>query len=92
VGESTIAPDSAATIEALGRGLSASPGAGGGFGAGPESANERPTARDELWIPLVWIVLIALFVERAVYQRDAVVRIRRGIAARFERQVADRGG
>jgi Ca-activated chloride channel homolog len=92
VGESTIAPDSAATIEALGRGLSASPGAGGGFGAGPESANERPTARDELWIPLVWIVLIALCVEWAVYQRDAVVRIRRGIAARFERQVADRGG
>ncbi len=80
IDESTIAPGSAATIEALGRAPAASSAPGTGT-----AATERPTARDELWIPLVFIVLLALCIEWAVYQRDAVVRLRRGLATRFGR-------
>ena len=46
-------------------------------------------ARDELWIPIVLIVLVALCIEWAVYQRDAVLRLRRELAARFGRHPAD---
>ena len=84
VDESTIAPGSAATIEALGRAPAASTAPGT---ATP--AAERPTARDELWIPLLLIVLLVLCIEWAVYQRDAIVRLRRGLATRFGRQPAD---
>ncbi len=84
VGESSIAPGSAAAIEALGRAPAASPspGSGTGGGAGP---TERPTTRDELWIPIVLLVLIALSAEWALYHRDGVARIRRGIAVRLGR-------
>jgi Ca-activated chloride channel family protein len=88
VDESTIAPGSAAAIEALGRGPAATPLPSGAT-AGGAAGTERPTARDELWIPIVLIVLVALCVEWAVYQRDAVLRLRRGLAARFGRQPAD---
>jgi len=79
VDESTIAPGSAATIEALGAAPSASaaPGSGG--------VTTRPSARDELWIPLVLLVLVILSVEWAVYHRDAVIRIRRSFATRIGR-------
>jgi hypothetical protein len=80
VGESTIAPGSAAAIEALGRAPGASPGAGGGGSATPL---DRPAARDELWVPLLLIVLAALMVEWAVYERDALARFRRSLAARL---------
>jgi len=75
VGESRIAPGSAAAIEGLGL------GAGGGTPAGP--AGERPPARDELWVPIVLLALVFLLVEWAVYQRDALVRLRRAIGARL---------
>jgi hypothetical protein len=88
VDESTIAPGSAATIEALGQVPSASSGPGATTGS-PTPAAARPTARDELWIPIVLIVLVALSVEWAVYQRDALVRLRRGLAARLGRRPAD---
>jgi len=91
VDESTIAPGSAAAIEALGRVQASSPGASGGTGPGAGPATTRPTARDELWIPIVLIVLVALCAEWAVYQRDALVRVRRGLASRLGRQPADRG-
>jgi hypothetical protein len=81
VGESTIAPGSPAAIEALGAGPVASPAPGSG---GP--ATERPTTRDELWLPIVLLVLVGLCIEWAVYHRDALVRIRRSLGARFGRQ------
>jgi Ca-activated chloride channel homolog len=81
VGESTIAPGSAAAIEALGSAPVASPAPGG-----TAAPVERPTARDELWLPIVLIVLIGLCIEWAVYHRDALIRIRRSITARFGRQ------
>ncbi len=81
VGESTIAPGSAAAIEALGTAPVASPAPGG-----TDAPVERPTARDELWLPIVLIVLIGLCIEWAVYHRDALIRIRRSITARFGRQ------
>jgi hypothetical protein len=90
VDESTIAPGSAATIEALGLAPSTPPGPSGGASGGTGSATERPTARDELWVPIVMIVLVVLCLEWAVYQRDAVVRLRRGLAARLGRQPVDR--
>jgi len=85
VGESTIAPGAAATIERLGRApvvptASAAPGG---------TATPRPSARDELWIPIVLVVLLVLSIEWAVYQRDALIRIRRGFATRFRRDQAD---
>ena len=88
VDESTIAPGSAAAIEALGvgPGASASPGPGNGQGT-PASA--RPTARDELWVPIVLLVLVGLCVEWAVYHRDALTRMRRRLEARFVRNAPD---
>jgi len=70
VGESTIAPGSAAALERLG---SAAAGGAGAGGAG----NDRPPARDDLWIPLAAIALGFLVLEAVVFQRDALVRIRR---------------
>jgi len=78
VDESTIAPGSAATIERLGEAPSTSAGPG-------SDAAERPSARDELWIPIVVIVLLVLSIEWAVYHRDSVIRIRRGFASRLGR-------
>jgi hypothetical protein len=81
VDESTIAPGSAATIEALGVAPAASAAPG-------TAATERPSARDELWIPMVVVVLLVLSIEWAVYHRDAVIRIRRGFADRLGRDEA----
>ncbi len=85
VGESTIAPGSAARIEALGIAPEPSPGTGGG------APVERPTTRDELWIPIVLLVLVGLCIEWAVFHRDAVIRIRRALGARFGRAATDGG-
>jgi hypothetical protein len=85
VNESTIAPGSAAAIEALGvaPGASSSPGASGVPAVVvPET---RPTTRDELWVPIVLLVLLGLCIEWAVYHRDALIRLRRGLGARFGR-------
>jgi hypothetical protein len=67
VDESTIAPGSATALERLG-----SAAAGGGGAAG-----DRPPARDDLWVPLAAIALGFLVLEAVVFQRDALVRIRR---------------
>lgn len=83
VDESTIAPGAAAVVEGLGTGPI--PPAGPGAGA----AMPRPSARDELWIPIVLIVLLVLSIEWAVYHRDAVIRIRRGLVTRLGRGQAD---
>lgn len=99
-GESNIAPGSAAAIEALGRAAAGSPTASGSGapaspvptgsptaptgGAGPTAA-DRPPARDELWIPIVLVVIAVLLAEWIVYQRDAVTRLWRGLRARLGR-------
>ncbi|MFL5641957.1 MAG: vWA domain-containing protein [Chloroflexota bacterium] len=89
VDESTIAPGSAAAIEALG--VTAAPGASGDPGAGPV-ADGTATTRDELWFPIVLLVLLGLCVEWAVYHRDALIRVRRGFGARFVRGAPDGSG
>ena len=88
VDESTIAPGSVAAIEALGvePSESASPGPGTGQGS---AATARPTARDELWAPIVLLVLVALCVDWAVYHRDTLIRFRRSLGARFGRDATD---
>jgi hypothetical protein len=86
VNESTIAPGSAANIEALGVVPSVSPVPGTPTG---EPATDRPTTRDELWVPIVLLVLLALCVEWAVYHRDTLLRLRRGLGARFGRGAPD---
>ncbi len=83
VNESTIAPGAAAIVEGLGTGSAPSPDPGAG------AATQRPSARDELWIPIVLIVLLVLSIEWAVYHRDAVIRIRRGVDLRLGRGPAD---
>lgn len=80
VGESTIAPGSVATIERLGAAPAASAAPGNG------TITDRPTTRDELWLPIVLLVLLGLCVEWALYHRDAVIRMRRSLVARFARQ------
>ncbi len=85
VDESTIAPGSAAAIEALGTTSAASPDPGSG-GAG--QIVDRPTSRDELWVPIVLLVLIALCVEWALYHRDGLIRIRRADGSRLGRSPA----
>ncbi len=73
VDESRIAPGDAAAIQALGR--AADPSGAGGV--------ERPTARDEIWIPIVLLALLVLTLEWLVYERDTLVRLRRGISGRL---------
>jgi Ca-activated chloride channel family protein len=90
VAESNIAPGKAAAIAALGR-TAPVPGASGVV-ASPSTAPavaERPAARDELWGPILLIALAVLCVEWAVYQRDALVRVWRAIAARRRRSAAN---
>jgi Ca-activated chloride channel family protein len=82
VDESTIAPGAAAALEQLGTGPEPSSAPG-------TAATARPAARDELWIPIVLVVLLVLSVEWAVYHRDALIRIRRGLANRLGRAQAD---
>jgi hypothetical protein len=86
VDESTIAPGSATTIEALGGAPAASPGPGSSGkpipSAQPAAPAERPMTRDELWVPIVLAVLAALCLEWALYHRDGLVRVRRALAAR----------
>jgi VWA domain-containing protein/aerotolerance regulator-like protein len=83
-GESRIAPGDVAAIQALGK-PAAQPGTGG--------VAERPNARDEIWIPIVLIALLVLTLEWLVYERDTLVRLRRGIANRLRgpRPTAGRG-
>ena len=103
--ESTIAPGSAAAIEALGLGAGASgapsptPTASGSpqptvspaaspapsQAAGGGTTEPRPPARDELWVPIVLLVLVVLVAEWLVYQRDAVLRLWRGATTRLGR-------
>jgi hypothetical protein len=85
VTESTIAPGSAAAIEALG----SAPGGGSSPGG---AGSDRPPARDDLWIPLAAIALAFLVLEAFVFQRDALVRVRRWLAARLGRWRSARGG
>ncbi len=59
---------------------SGSPSASAG-GAG--STTDRPPAHDELWVPIVLLVLAVLLAEWIVYQRDAVTRLWRGFRARL---------
>ena len=86
VDESTIAPGSVAAIEALGTTATGSPAPGTGSG---QPTTERPTTRDELWVPIVLLVLTFLCVEWALYHRDGLIRIRRSVTARLRR---DAGG
>jgi hypothetical protein len=79
VRESTITPGDGRGLVELGSAASQQPGTAGG------GAVERPTTRDELWIPILLIVLIGLCIEWAVYHRDALARIRRGFVTRLGR-------
>ncbi|MFL5685585.1 MAG: hypothetical protein ACJ77D_05975, partial [Chloroflexota bacterium] len=85
VDESTIAPGSPATIEALGSaGVAGSPAPGASGAPAPNpSAVERPTTHDELWVPIVLLVLVGLCVEWALFHRDGLVRARRALADRL---------
>ena len=83
VRESTITPGDGRGLVELGTASGDGPGATPGTAGG--GAVERPTTRDELWIPILLIVLIGLCIEWAVYHRDALARIRRGFATRLGR-------
>jgi hypothetical protein len=96
VNESDIAPGSPSSITVLGRqsGAPATPGPSGDASpagsvapapsgvAGGGTAEERPAARDELWVLVVLVVLVVLLAEWLVYHRDAVTRLWRGARRR----------
>ncbi len=85
VDESTITPGSGAGLEALGT-VGGAPGASGVPGTGATDAvAARPAARDELWAPLLIVVLALLCIEWAVYERDSLTRGRRALLARLGR-------
>jgi Ca-activated chloride channel family protein len=84
VDESAIAPGPNRILEDLGRARPA-PGASGAPGSGADVPADRPAARDELWIPIVLLVLVGLCVEWTLYHRDAVQRAWRGITGRLRR-------
>jgi hypothetical protein len=89
VAESTITPGSVAALEKLGR-AAAGPGSSPAPGASvvPDpAATSRPPARDELWFPIVLIVLVALCVEWSLYHRDVVTRAWRGLSRRLRPSV-----
>jgi Ca-activated chloride channel family protein len=75
VDESTIAPGSAAAIEALGTSGS----------SGSTTPADRAPARDELWVPILVLASLLLLVEWMVYERDTLARLRRAAAARLWR-------
>jgi hypothetical protein len=91
--ESDIAPGSPSSIVALGRqpGTSGTPGAspaaspaatvapGASGTPGGGTADERPVARDELWVLIVLVVLVVMLAEWLVYHKDAVTRLWRGL-------------
>jgi Ca-activated chloride channel family protein len=83
VAESNIAPGAPAALTALGGG--ASPGPGASPPPGTAGVSDRPAARDELWVPILLIVLVVLMVEWAVYQRDSLVRVWRAVVGRVRR-------
>ncbi len=62
----------------LAPGATLQPGASPVTGAGG-TGDERPVARDELWVLVVLIVLAVLMAEWLVYHRDAVTRLWRGL-------------
>ena len=85
VNESTIAPGSPAAISGLGTaGPGASP-APGASGAPTDPATQRPTTRDELWVPIVLLILAVLCIEWALFHRDGLVRARRALGERLAR-------
>jgi Ca-activated chloride channel homolog len=84
VNESAIAPGANRVLEDLGRARPA-PGASGAPTGGVDAAADRPAARDELWIPLVLLVLVGLCIEWTLYHRDAVLRAWRGLTGRLRR-------
>ncbi len=81
-GESAIAPGPPRVLEDLG----AAPAGPSASGAPTGSAAEaRPNARDEIWIPIVFGVLVLLCVEWALYHRDTVLRGWRAVSGRLRR-------
>ncbi len=88
LGESAINPGRPAAIEALGRAAAPSPGPGATPAPDPQLA-AVPTSRDEVWVPIVLIVLVGLCVEWLVYNRDGLTRLQRALAAWFGRHGPD---
>jgi len=90
VGESTIKPGKAADLEKLGH-AAVAPGASPAPGASnvpSPAAQDRPPARDELWLPIVLLVLVLLCAEWTLYHRDVVIRGWRTVSSRLRAPAA----
>jgi hypothetical protein len=82
VGESAIGPGKASELEKLGR-LAAPVGSPGASPVPAPAVADRPPARDELWLPIVLIVLVGLCIEWTLYHRDVVLRGWRNLTSRL---------
>jgi hypothetical protein len=70
-GESSIAPGDGRALAAL--------------GGSPGTAATAGVARDEWWLPLVLLLLVALLAEWLLYERDGARRITHAIRSRLGR-------
>ncbi len=78
--ESAIAPGDPRTLEQLG---AASPSGGASSATGRGGAPvERLAAHDEIWIPIVFLIIVLLTVEWVLFHRDTVLRGWRAVRAR----------
>ena len=82
VGESTITPGKPGDLEQLGRQV-APVGSPGASPVANPAAVDRPPARDELWLPILLVVLVGLCVEWSLYHRDVVMRGWRSLGLRL---------
>ena len=72
----------ASAAASAGASPASSPGPAASGTAGSGSVEQRPAARDELWVLVVLVVLAVLLIEWLVYHRDAVTRLWRGVRRR----------
>ncbi|MDQ3127367.1 MAG: hypothetical protein M3Q66_02770, partial [Chloroflexota bacterium] len=91
VDESAIAPGPERVLVDLGA-ARAAPDASAAPGGAADPTATRANARDELWIPIVLLVLIGLCVEWSLYHRDALQRTWRSLTGRIRRPAPGPGG
>ncbi len=91
VDESAIAPGPERVLVDLGAARPAA-GASAAPGGAADPTATRANARDELWIPIVLLVLVGLCVEWSLYHRDALQRTWRSLTGRIRRPAPGPGG
>jgi hypothetical protein len=91
LGGATPSPDPSGSTPPTGASPSPSAEPSGTPAPAVSAPADRPPARDELWAPILLLVLLFLCIEWAVYQRDALIRLWRGLGGRLRGRPAGGG-